>query len=434
MTPDPVSRLRGALTRFDPVALPILLAGLVLLGAVLWLLGRPLPAPAPAPGVGLAEQIAAQAARLEAFAERLAAAEGRPPPDLAPLIEGLRAAADRAEAGARQAEATARDLAARPRFDPAAVAPREEVAALAARLAAEAAALREEAAGRVETAQREAARALAAGLAEAQGALAETRAALAQTDRRTGALEQSLGGFAGRIAANETGLAARTQAIETQGARIGNLEQALGARIAALDAALAQRAAAIAAQATRLGEVEQATAGRLAALEATTQRLAAVEARAARLAALEALRGALEAGQPLGPALARLGAAPPALARFTALAPPTEPALRLGFEEAARAARAASEPAREGQGVVDGALARLSGLVTVRRGEEVLFGDAAAAEIERARRALEAGDLEASLRHLARLSAPAREAMAGWTAQAEALAAARAALRELAGG
>ncbi len=74
--------------------------------------------------------------------------------------------------------------------------------------------------------------------------------------------------------------------------------------------------------------------------------------------------------------------------------PPTEAALRLSFEEHARAARAASEPQPAGSGgVLDSAVARLSGLVTVRRGEEVVWGDAAAAELERARRALEAGDL-----------------------------------------
>jgi len=84
--------------------------------------------------------------------------------------------------------------------------------------------------------------------------------------------------------------------------------------------------------------------------------------------------------------------------------------------------------------VLDSAVSRLSGLVTVRRGEEVLWGDAAAAEIERARRALEAGDLEGAVQRLGRLSAPAKEAMRGWISQAEALVAARAALRTLAAG
>jgi len=415
MTPDIRSSLRALLARFDPVALPIVLAGLVLLGAVLWLLGRPLPS-VPDPQAGLAAELAAQSRQIEAIGARLVTQERRAPPDLAPLAEALRAADARAEALARQIEATARDLAARPDLDPASLATREALGELAARREAAGAALRQDLLARLDAATRDA----QTGLAEAQ--------------RRAGGIEQSLGGFAGRIAANETGLAARTQAIETQAARLGSLEQQIGARFAGLDAALAQRAEAIAAQQARLAAIEQQTAARLAALEATTQRLAAVEARAARLAALEALRAAFEAGRPLGPALARIPDAPAELTRFAAVPVPTDAALRLTFEDAARAARAASEPARDGQGVVDNALARLSGLVTIRRGEEVLFGDAAAAEIERARRALEAGDLDGCLRHLARLSAPAREAIGGWLAQAEALRAGRAALRQLAAG
>jgi len=84
--------------------------------------------------------------------------------------------------------------------------------------------------------------------------------------------------------------------------------------------------------------------------------------------------------------------------------------------------------------VLDSAVSRLSGLVTVRRGEEVVWGDAAAAEIERARRAVEAGDIEGALRILQKLSPQARDAMKDWIGQAEALVAARAAIRQMAAG
>ncbi|WP_270939358.1 mitofilin family membrane protein, partial [Falsiroseomonas oryzae] len=149
--------------------------------------------------------------------------------------------------------------------------------------------------------------------------------------------------------------------------------------------------------------------------------------------ALDAVRAALEGGRPLGPALAGLQNPPEALARFANAAPPTEAALRLSFEEAVRNARGSSEPAA-GSGVMDSAVTRLSGLLTVRRGEEMVLGDAAAIELERARRALEAGDLEGAVRILSRLSPAAREAMRGWIAQAEALVAARAAIRQMAAG
>lgn len=377
--PSSPASLADRLRRLDPAVLPILAAALVLLGAVAWLLGRPLPQP------GTDES----AARLEALAGRVAALEGRAPPDLAPLREAAAAAAARAEAANRQAAALEQSLAARPALDPAAFAPRPAL---------------EDLAGRVEAMAR------------------DSTAASQQGAQRLAATEQALAGFAGRVAANEAALAARTQSIETQNARLAAMEQALAARLAVLEGQIAQRA-----------QAAEQQAARLAALEGLTQRLAALEGRSARMAALDAVRVALESGQPLGAALRPLANPPEALARFAGAAPPTEAALRLGFEDAARAGRAASEPSA-GTGVLDSAVSRLSGMITVRRGEEILWGDAAGAAIERARRALDAGDLDGALGHLARLSPPAREAMRGWIANAEALLAARAALRQLAAG
>ena len=391
--PSLLDRLR----RFDPTVLPIVVAALVLVGAVFWLLGRPLPQPAA--NLATAEQVAALRAeitRLEGLTGRVAALEGRAAPDLAPLREAAATATGRAEAATRQAAAleeriaaAAREIAARPALDPATLAPRAALDQLA---------------GRLEALARDSA------------------AADAQAGQRQAAVEQSLTGFAGRVAANEAALAARTQAIETQNARIAAVEQALAARLVALEGQIAQRV-----------QAAEQQAARLATLEGAAQRLAALEGRSARLAALDAVRTALESGRPLGAALRPLGDAPAPLARFATAAPPTEAALRLSFEDAARAGRAASEPPA-GTGVLDSAVSRLSGMVTIRRGEEMLWGDAAGAAIERARRALEAGDLEGALGHLARLSPQAREAMRGWIAPAEALVAARAALAQLAAG
>jgi hypothetical protein len=379
--PSALSARLGALlkqVRLDPAALPILVAGLVLVGAVLWLLGRPMPPPAPAFGAGLEQRIAALEARPAAAA-----------PDLAPLRAEIAALRERPAAAAPDLaplEARIAALAARP------VPPAPDLSGLAPRSAL----------------NDYAPRSALADLAP--------RAALDSLARdlqaRTAAAEQAQGQTGQRLTAAEAALAQRSAALE-----------AAVARLATLEAGLAQRDAALAAQAARI-----------AALEGTAQRFAALEGRAARLATLDALRAALEAGQPLGGALATLPNAPAALTRFATAAPPTEAALRLGFEDAARAGRAASDPATQGASVLDSAVSRLSGLVTVRRGEELVWGDAALAEIERARRAVEAGDLEAALARLARLSAPAKEAMRGWLTQAEALVAARAALRSLAAG
>lgn len=176
----------------------------------------------------------------------------------------------------------------------------------------------------------------------------------------------------------------------------------------------------------RLEAAERAAAARQSEVAALTQRLTAAEARTERLALIEALRGRFEAGAPLGPVLTRLGAeAPAALARYREAGAPTEAALRLAFEEAVRTARARAAETRP---------SGLGSLFTIRRGDQVVWGDQAEGTLERARRALEAGDIPAALAQLGQLPEAHRAAFATWTGNAEALAAARAALRDLAGG
>jgi hypothetical protein len=185
----------------------------------------------------------------------------------------------------------------------------------------------------------------------------------------------------------------------------------------------AERLAAMQNSLTRSEAEAQALAARIAPL---AERLEAAEANTARLVLVETLRARLASGQPLGPVLARLpGEAPPALARFAEAAPPTEPALRLSFEESVRAARAQ---------VAEGQPRGIGSLFTIRRGEDVIWGDANEAILERARRALTAGDLAGAAQHLNQLPDSHRTPMQDWIAQAEALVAARAALRDLAGG
>jgi len=238
-----------------------------------------------------------------------------------------------------------------------------------------------------------------------------------------------------RLAALDSAIAQRSQAAEqSQAQRSAALDQArltgeasLGQRMTNLETTLLQRLDALeVGTAQRLSAMDQALTSRLAPLEQALLRLSAAEARTERLAGIEELRTLLDAGQALGPALARLGAPPPqALARFASVPPPTEPALRLSFEEALRQARA---------GAQESSLPRLNSLLTIRRGEEVVWGDASEANVERARRALEAGDVEAALGHLSRLPEPIRQGLRGWLEEAQSLAAARFALRALVSG
>ncbi|MCW8086258.1 hypothetical protein [Sabulicella glaciei] len=159
-------------------------------------------------------------------------------------------------------------------------------------------------------------------------------------------------------------------------------------------------------------------------LGALQERLSRAEQSGARAAAVEALRAEMASGRALGPTLSRLGGEPPPeLTRFADRAPPTEAQLRASFEEAVRSARNAAPPADT--------LTRLGTMLTIRRGEEVMVGDAAEGVIERARRALEAGELDAALDHLRGLPEVTRNAMRPWMEEAQAVAAARATLRRL---
>jgi hypothetical protein len=387
----------------DPAALPILVAAVVLVGAVAWLLARPAPQERAEAVPGFAamearlatvEGAAARQPALDGLSQRIAALEGRTGPDLRPLADRIgalesRGGPDLSPLAGRIAalEGSLAELAARPVPDIAALAPRPALDALTQRVD---------------------------GLAQrAEAAIAQEEARATASSARIEGVAREL---AGRVGTAEQAL---TQAAE----RIGGVEAGLTRRLSELQEQVAAQRTALERQAAQVTE-----------LQGQAQRLAALEGRAGRLATLDQLRAALEAGAPLGGALGTLRDPPAALTRFAQTAPPTEAALRLRFEEAARAAMAASDPGRQGQGVMDSALSRLSGLVTVRRGEDVVFGDAAAAEIEKSRRSLEAGDLEGSLAPLQRLSPPAQEAMRPWTEQARALIEARAALRGLAAG
>ena len=250
------------------------------------------------------------------------------------------------------------------------------------------------------------------------------------------ALAETLATRLDRLTERQDALAARLQAADAEALRrTEDLARSLLARLEVAEKAEVERiAAAGAALEGRLAGAESALGTRMQALEAAQTRVAAIEARANRVQAIAALRARLDAGQALGPTLTAFPNVPAALSRYASASPPTEAALRLGFEDAARAARAASEPAKEGQSILESASARLAGLVTIRRGETIIWGDEAAAALEAARRALEAGDLPGALGRLGPLPPAARAALGGWEADAQALLAARAAIITLAGG
>ncbi|MFN9093840.1 MAG: hypothetical protein ACK5WN_06025 [Alphaproteobacteria bacterium] len=359
--------------RLDPLLLPLFAGGAVLVLALGWLLITPRPSAPPLPNLG----------PLEA---RLAALEARPGFNAAPLETRITA------------------LEARPR----ASAP--DLAPLLQRLEA-----------------------LEGRLAGLEGRPAPSLDVSGLAPRT---LAETLATRIDRLTERQDALAARLQAADAEALRrTEDLARSLLIRLEAAEKAEAERiAAAGAALEGRLAGAESTLGARMQALEAAQARIAGIEARTNRVQAIAALRARLDAGQSLGPALAPFPNPPAALSRCAAASPPTEAALRLAFEDAARAARAASEPAREGQSILESASARLAGLITIRRGETIIWGDEAAAALEAARRALEAGDLPGALGRLSPLPPAARTALGAWEAAAQALLAARAALITLAGG
>jgi hypothetical protein len=197
-----------------------------------------------------------------------------------------------------------------------------------------------------------------------------------------------------------------------------------------VQADLAQKYADLAAQLNAVQAQAASDHGALSTLQANAQDLTQLTQRMDLLNALGMARLALDAGQPLG----QIPGAPPALAQFATTAPPLEARLRESFALAARAAEAASLGDNGQSSFWDKVKARLEGLITISNGTYVIFGPPAAAALIQAQQALDNGDLAGAVAALQNLGPGAKDAMADWLAQAEALLAARSALLKLAQG
>ncbi len=206
-------------------------------------------------------------------------------------------------------------------------------------------------------------------------------------------------------------------------------------------AGLAERIDQLTARQNQLGTREQADIasvttqigaldGKISAVSRSDDQVDALTARQGRLAALQRAAAALADGRPLG----ALPDAPPALAQFADKAPPTEASLRLSYDAAAEAARAAGEPTPADLPFLQRTWARMQSSVTVRQGDKVLVGDAISGVLAHAREQLDAGDVAGTVATLGQLTGPAAQAIAPWRQQAQSLLDARAALLTLAHG
>ena len=75
---------------------------------------------------------------------------------------------------------------------------------------------------------------------------------------------------------------------------------------------------------------------------------------------------------------------------------------------------------------------KAQGLITIRRGDEVMVGNSSEVILNRARIALDAGDIAGAVTAVETLSGQPGQAMAKWVADAKALVDARSALAQLA--
>ncbi len=167
---------------------------------------------------------------------------------------------------------------------------------------------------------------------------------------------------------------------------------------------------------------------RVAAVEASAGSLDTASKRLVRVAKLQEAAFALASGRPIG----ELPNAPESLIRYAHTPPPTEAQLRLRFPAAQQAALAAKQPNDGDAPFIDRVLDRAQGLITIRRGDDVVVGNPSAIILNRASAAIDAGDLAAAVVAVEALKGPPGQAMAKWISEAKALLSARSALADMA--
>jgi hypothetical protein len=244
---------------------------------------------------------------------------------------------------------------------------------------------------------------------------------VASMDVRLGRLEQQptppsaadLGKISGRIDGLESRILDQTQIQSRMDVVAGRIESLAGRDQAAVDGLKQQ--------------LDKADS-QISALEASTGSVSSSSTRVDTMMRIQAAAVALANGRPLG----TLPNAPPALAKYATVAPPTEGQLRLAFPQVERDALAASTLDTSALPFVDRMIERAEELMTIRRGNEVVVGNATAAVLAHADAALDAGDLAAAVKAMAGLDPGAMKAASGWIAQAKSLLDARAALTDLA--
>jgi hypothetical protein len=263
--------------------------------------------------------------------------------------------------------------------------------------------------------------------------------AVAAMDKRLGALEAQNAAAAPKIDAAAQSIQNLTTEEKDLRANVDATRAdtpALTARIGKLESAAPQAAAAgpeLSALSGRVDKLEAALAAPKSETRVAPEKPTASDNPAAVAIVAEALRDKLAAGAPFGAELAALeslGVDPAKLAPLKAVVngAPTGRALAASFDAVAEKALAAAT--KEQDGIADRFLAHLRGLVQVRHLNETA-GDDPAALVSQVQAESRRGDVGGALAAFAKLPEPARQAAAGWAAEAGARQAADAALQSI---
>jgi hypothetical protein len=251
---------------------------------------------------------------------------------------------------------------------------------------------------------------------DAANAVVEQR--LTEIDTRLTRMEQQpapdLGKLVARIDALEGRLGDQTQLASRLDTLTGRIQSLAGRNQVDVDA---------------LKQQLDSLTRQVASTKANATDLDSVIKRLRTIAKVQEASLALTSGRPIGD----LPDAPEALARFAHAAPPTEAQLRLSFPRDAQRALAGEQPDQANAPFIDRVWDRAQGLITIRRGTDVVVGNPAAVILSRAQASLDAGDVAGAVASVDSLTGQPAQAMANWQSHAKALLAARAALAEMAG-
>ena len=254
---------------------------------------------------------------------------------------------------------------------------------------------------------------------------AATPSAVQALDQRLEVINQRLTQLEQRPTADVSRITARLDALD---ARIGD-QAKLASELDAISGRLQSLSGRTQTGLDSTSQQIDTVGHRVAALEASTRNDAVITQRLDRIGKLQQASLALAAGRPIGD----LPGAPEALTRYAHAPPPTEIQLRRRFAHDEQIALTTSQPDESSAPFADRVWNRAQGLITIRRGEDVVIGNPATVALNQARAALSLGDLAGAIDAVATLSGSPAQAMAGWLTDAKALANARSALITMAG-